>query len=408
MKFERHIASLPEASLSNFPVLGHAQAPYVRAVRTEDSDGVVEYSIQGQVAMERDAINAVMRTPLNLQDNSNWFDVRDGLRDLSYPAKHIRSLARVASLTSHLDSIAVAAKQLADVLDNNQDYRARSANIPVFTYPEAHRYTTDQIIGESNERRLLLMIKSLGVNPELSKKLSRALNSNVLQAGENVRQLQEMTAFTDKELTEMQNLAIIDQIEPRVIAELIERIQSSQFSVFKRTASFDEKHLSGGTSDPDVYILDEDVPVGMKRGENVYVAVERKLRDKDKKRNRERYRVTFRSQSPRFVTVPRITWRSEDGVRRLVLSGNPWQESRGGVVVRPSSIAGAAIAACVLGQNIDYADRLDRVLGNSPFRKHKNKELPPSAAGLWPLVATYRQDALLSNPYFESVEKELQ
>ena len=70
---------------------------------------------------------------------------------------------------------------------------------------------------------------------------------------------------------------------------------------------------------------------------------------------------------------------------------------------RLNTVAGAAIAAAVLGRNIDYAGALDTLLDKSGVDTQR-----VARAGLLPLVLRYRENELLSLPYFKKVEDRLE
>jgi hypothetical protein len=223
----------------------------------------------------------------------------------------------------------------------------------------------------------------------------------------------------------MESSAFFKELDPRTSVELIERYKEDHFSVFPRAASFENGRFVGGGEEPETYILDEDVPIGLERArtdsledlllqKKVIVTVGRRLFDRDKRTNLERHVVTFRTHAPLHTALGRIAWQNapdSEGYgtleRRFIFPKSNFIANRDAVVSRPNTVLGAAIAASVLGKEIDYYYPLHKAKS-----KHRRKvgitQFQHPNASLWPLFARYQERQLLDHPYFKAIEEKLE
>jgi hypothetical protein len=400
-----------EATLVDQRVLSTPSYPAVEIDRTVRDDGTEVFSVQSRMVIEKDAITALLTIPLDIQTD-NWRDVLSGLRDLSYPGRRVRRLAKAASLGSYLDMIRMPSRELADVINMNKDFDTYTVNVPTFNYGQAHRYTLESILPSVDHDSLLLLLQG-------------ATSQRI--AGE----LGAVSAFYDDiERSERNGKAIdyVQKFHSGAFNEVIEQITASQFRKFSRTAQVtrvdDTVHADDGTAD--TYMLARHVPKSILHDTHdvrrqaeidatVHVHVGPVLRDRDKKTGLERHAVTFHTQTMRVSALPRLVWTkqaaSDDSVRRQIIlpTSQRLRYVEGETVVRkqPSSIAGAALALCVLGQDIDYSKQLGRVFGHFDTTKDMRDVLPRAAAGMLPLVMGYQQQDMMhaNAAYFEAMER---
>ncbi|MFY9227987.1 MAG: hypothetical protein WAO28_01515 [Candidatus Microsaccharimonas sp.] len=401
-------ANINESRVTGKHLLTSTDQPRLRIDRDFLEGGVTQYTVDAPIPLERPAINALMRMPFGI-DGERWTDVRDGLQDIAYPSRRVRRMARSSVMATHLSSVRFAAWQLADVLEQNQDYRTQTANVPVFTYGQAQTFSYDMLVN-THPHRLINMMKSVGVDP----KLARAFFGKELQSIFGVAELEALTGIEDSgdDPEHVLSDAMIEATQARYIVELMHRVQEDEFAGFVRRTTVSEDGLHFGNDDPVAFIRRRDVPVGIIPESasddsdelNNAIMLDTKvdigpvLRDTDRATGLERHRVTFSKQADRHVAWPRLVWQKNvEGERRLVFPSSKYETNTPGVV-RTNSLLGAALVASVIGQDIDYQQELRRI---SHVRKG---ELPRSYAGLWPLVSYFRQEQLMKDPYFETIE----
>jgi hypothetical protein len=428
-------------SLVERHVLSSKAQPLLHIGRVVKSDTVTEYSAISDVMIDRGGITSIMTWPLDVID-ADWRDVRSGLKDIAYPSRKIRKLAKAASLGIELGHVRHSARELAWVMDQNKDHHTYSANIPVLTYAEAHKRTTSDIISSNVYNELFDIFRSISaetITPELVERITSMIDPVSLESFDSTELVRQLTEFSKEELQQSRNLAVIDsveQLQPGLFIELIERIKSQTFRQFNRSASIDTGELVGGSYGQETYIYVDDVPHGARfdidRGivsdPRVHVTVGPTLRDKDRQTGLDRHKVEFHTRAPRVVAQPRLVWqsvRSESGdiTRTIIMPTSSREKPRfSDVVVRqPSAIIGAAVIACTLGQDIqltpqalptavEYAHELHRLYGNHGSQRQIRTHVPRSSAGMLPVVLTYQQELLMAqhSGYFEALEDRLQ
>jgi hypothetical protein len=434
---------IPEKSLVERHVLSSKAQPLLRIERVVKSDTVTEYSAISDVMIDRDGITSIMTWPLDVID-ADWRDVRSGLKDIAYPSRKIRKLAKAASLGIELGQVRHCARELAWVMDQNKDHHTYSANVPVLSYAEAHKRTTSDIISGNVYNELFDIFRSISadtITPELVDRITSMVDPVSLESFDSTELVRELTKFSKDELHQAQNLAVIDsveQLQPGLFVELIERIKSQTFRQFNRSVGIHNGELVGGSYGQETYIYVDDVPHGVRfdididRGTisdpRVHVTVGPTLRDKDRRTGLDRHKVEFHTRAPRVVAQPRLVWqsvRSESGdvTRTMMMPTSSREKPRSSdmVVRQPSAIIGAAVIACTLGQDIkltpeapptavEYAYELHRLYGNHGSRRQSHVHVPRSSAGMLPVVLTYQQEALMAqhSGYFEALEDRLQ
>jgi hypothetical protein len=438
---ELSLSYVDEVSLSDQRVLSNEHEPRI-VVRREKQldDGTIFYSAQGQVRLERDAIRDIMIGAMHSQsgrynyetrtyDEYTWRDIQTGLRDISYPSKRVQKIARVAHLADALSEVKDASGELAHILEHNQPYRALTTTIPALTYGEAHEYSVHslELLGTQH---LALMMKGIGVDQKDGQLIDDMLTGQTLQSEEIVRDLIELSGMDGDLIESIQNRAFFAQINPRLAVEIIERFKQDHFSVFPRAASFDGKKFIGGAKEPETYIFDEDVPLGLERArtneiedllrqKEVIVTVGPTSRDRDKKRDLERRAVTFRTHAPLYVALGKIAWKygpdpewDNTLQRHFVFPTSYFETTSDSSVARPSSVVGAATAASVFGQEIDYEkalhDAYTKQRSHGYYTSKRRSNFRHSSGALWPLFAHTYEKVILDNDYFKAIEDRLQ
>ena len=406
MAIERTVFSVPEQQAGGRSLISSEDVPRVRITMTAPEDGVREYSVRGFVPLERAAISGLMQLPIN-DDVYDWQDTRDGLRGIGYPSRRIAALSRSAIHARHLSGIKGSATELANILTNNQDYSIKTANMPVFNYAEAQQYATEVLYAKTTERKLLLMLKSLGLDTTFANHLY-AIISTETQTPTEVKQLESITGMDLADRTSAQIQAILSEVNSRYATELIHRIQYELFVGFPEQAHIEEGKLIGGTNDLTILLRESDIPVALPNdftnvsvdAPKVSIAMSGELRDKDRKTGLSRRRVTFYTEMERQVAVPLLAWRSHKSEREFIFPISTFEPQRL-QIARPSSLLGVALAAAAIGPEVgvEYEGALQRRLKRAPQSLGR--------AGLFPLVATHQQHDILNHPYFEQIENQL-
>jgi hypothetical protein len=408
---ERSILSASEHSITGTSLVAVPESDRVRIDAEEREDGWKRFSVLSRVSMGRSAICSIMATPLHYSGD-NWQDVRDGLHDISYPARRVNRAARNSEKRAHLLAVGPASRELANILTNNQSYRTQTANAPVFTAFESLQYANDEIIRRMDTRKLLLQLKSVGINPVTARQLTEFVYySNQSEAV--VKELQAIAGLSEDDVNSSVNSAVLDRVDARAWAELAHRMQDTMFMGFVREVAFNQK-LEYGGSDPAVFVLRDDVPDNIAHSErDASVEVGRKLRDLDRKTGRERFEIGFLTKEPKIVAHPRLVWERKGNERRFVYPLSTYNaddsERRGdGPVGRPSSILGAGLAAN-LGR-FKYGIPYSATLSNR-FYPRKSFGWPGNiahGAGLLPLVVNHHEATLLGDDYFLAIERAIE
>lgn len=407
------ILSGSEHSITGASLVAVPENDRIRIDTEEMEDGWTRFNVRSRLVMGRSAISSIMATPLHYS-GENWQEIRDGLRDISYPSKRVNHAARNSEKRAHLRAVGPASRELADILTNNQSYRTQTANIPVFTANESLEYANDEILRRMDSRKLLLQLKSIGLNPATARQLSEFIYySN--QSDEVAKELQAIAGLSDEDMNATVNSAVLGRVDARAWAELAYRMQDDMFIGFIREVVFNQK-LEYGGSDPAVFVLREDVPGNISQGDrNASIEVGPKLRDLDRKTGRERYEVGFLTEEPKIVAYPWLAWERKGDERRFVYPVSKYDEEDAkregkGPVGRPSSVLGAALAAN-LGR-FKYGIPYSATLSNRLYpRKHFSFGWPghvPHAAGMLPLVVNHHQATLLKDDYFLAIEEAIE
>lgn len=403
--FERTILSASEAKLTGTSIVSTSESDRVRVDVTEPEEGVMRYSVTSRLELGRSAVTAIMATPV-YYSSSDWIDVRDGLRYISYPSRQVVRASRNSEKRAHLRKIGPASRELADILTGNQAYRTQTANIPIFTVGESLDYTNEEILRRTSAGKLVLLLKSIGVDPAKARQLSEfAYYSG--QSEEVVKELQAITGLDEESMRSAENSAILEQIDRRVWSELVNRLQDSMFMGFMRQATFEEGALRYGGDDAGIFILEKDVPKNISESaKNASVEVGRKMRDPDRTTHRDRYEVTFLTEEAKLLARPRLVWEVRGGKRSLAFpTRNMKDESE--QVSRPSSMLGAALAANYgrFKYGIPYARALsNRLFPRKRWYADNFGTTTRGGAGMLPLVINHHEATLMNDEYFEAVE----
>jgi hypothetical protein len=418
MSREYHIVS-SEKKITGESVISNDDAPLIHLSMTELTGGVKEYSIRAPIPLEREAIAQLIQLPVSGFAPLRLEEARDALRDITYPSRRIRALTRTAEMTQRLHVMQPLARELADVMTKNQDFKEVTVNVPIFKYSEAVQYAAKLLYKVKSEHKLLLALKSVGLDYTTSRKFGEAIFSVERQADDDVRALEAITGLSS---TELKVAAILNEVDPRLVNELVNRLHEETFTGFREQPALDFYEFKGGSDQPTIFIRTSDVPLAYANSET-NVVVGRVLRDKEKvpelgrvinDDNKEevakldRRAVTFRAQADRHVAHPTVSWTTDsDGARSLQLSPSRF-EAFGQHIVRPSSLAGLAFITMRLAKDmgIDYETPLHRVLKSDERTSHLGwAERQVEMSKLWPLVATHRVESLVAHSYFRDIER---
>ncbi len=391
-------------------ILSSDQEPMVKVSQSEGVDGSTRYSVSSDVLLERDGIAAILAHPLG-EYPADWREVGSGLRDLTYPSRRVRRLyrfGRKAALLTPFEEVKPVARELAVVLDRNQDYTSTQKNMPVFTdYKQARDYITERMSILPPGRFTALLKSSIG-DKQIFDEL-QALVQPPVASFDNL-ELQYLVDTSADEMQQMHQRSILAISNPRALSDIEQHVLEDELYATGLPAQFDGEQLIGGSRGQGIYIRREDIPAhlksrdGLKSGFSLSLGPQ--LPDPDKRTGLDRFRVTFREQSARYVATPELTWetkRLEGGkvARRLVLEERDIETNEHtGIIRQRSTLAGAALLAAASTDKMGY----DKVLARATPR-HVNLGL--ARAGFWPLLAHYRENALLDHEYIRAVEAEL-
>lgn len=407
MTIGREVFRISEQKVAGRSFISSDEVPGIRIGFTEPEEGVREYSVTGFVPLERQAIGDLLQSPIGGESYS-WEDVRDGLRAISYPSRKITLMSRSAIHARQLGEVKAVSRELADIMSNNQDYTVKTGNMPVFNYSEAQQYAADILYSQTSERKLLLMLKSVGLDSVQAKRY-QSIISSATQTPEGIKQLELITGMDLSDQTSAQVEALLGDVDTRYVTELIHRLQYDLFIGFPEQSRLIDGKLVGGSHDLTVLLRESDIPVALPvdftnvsvDAPRVGVKIGSVLRDTDRKTGLKRRRVTFYTQADRQVALARVAWQTRGDERTFAFPVSPF-EHHANEIARPSSLLGAALMAQTIGHEagIDYEKALRKRMRYLSTRIGR--------AGLWPLVATHHQEEILSHPYFEAIEKQLQ
>ena len=382
----------------------------VQVVPTVIGENAMRYSVTGRLPLEREAISGIMGAPLGREDAS-WIEVRDGLREISYPHRKVRALAHGAVQRAHLREVGPASRELAQALTDNQDQRTQTATMPIFNFFQSYVYTSDEIRNRTSTSKLMNYLKGIGM--DFSKVQDfRALTSGDTEDDKAAKEIQKLLGLSDEDILAMKNGVLLSEAGGAIETELLYRVKSLLFEGFQMKPSYTPTGIKGGSYDAEVFIRKSDVPENLRDVlGSTKVGIGPVLRDGDKKTGTERARVAFSTQAPRVVVHPQLVWENHNGVRRLVFPSNTYRtqddwehENR---PERPNSILGAALAADYLSgaKGIDYKVEMEK--RQQRAHRHKGRRTQRdivSEAGLLPMILDYRQDELLDDDYFKAIE----
>jgi len=408
MPAERTEMSVDEIRAGGSRVISNDEWPLVRLDITRPLPGIEQYSVRGLVPLQREALASLLQSPLG-ETQASWPDVHRGLRAVVSPSRRVKAMTRSALMLEQYQEVKGSAWELAEVFANSTDYQTVTANVPVFTYAEAQQYIITTLFQQISEKKLPMILKDLDMEDDQKRRLQVAL-PRFLQTPEAVRELEEVTGMFGGEESLLDYGDSFDFMESKLIVELVHRWQAKYFVGFKEEARFVDRQLVGGSNKPTVYIRNQDVPYGVLRDDEQGAAISSDgvilspiLPDADRQTGLDRRRVTFVSDATRHVALPLLTWRKDqDGNRNFEFQGSKLeQKPEYDDLIRPSTLAGVALAASRVGllKGIDYRGALTKL--GSRYASFDD-------TGLWPLVATYRQEDVLGDSYFEQIEKRLQ
>lgn len=368
------------------------------------------YTVTGRLPLERHAITGILGAPFG-QENSDWSEVRDGLRDISYPSKSVRSLAHTALQRDHLREIGPAARELAKALTDNQDQRTQTANMPVFNDFQSYEYVAEELRRRTSSTKLMNYLKGIGMEFRTIKGFKH-LTTGDPKSIEAAQELEAQIGLDEEDVLDMQNSALLAEAGGSIEAELMYRVKGLVFVGFRALTIYGPTNIEGGGHDASFFLRTADIPENLHGVLNsTKVAVQAMLRDADKKTGLNRAKVLFSTQAPRVVVHPQLVWETRDGERRLQFPSTPYRRQteweHTSRPERPNSILGAAMIADYLAgqKNIDYKTELEKRYIMAERRKGRHGLHDVSlTAGLLPIVLDHKQNQLLDDDYFKAIE----
>ena len=401
------IRNLSELELAGSRLISSDDVPRVTMRKHVIDEATDEYQLEGNFLLNRETINTLLRMPMD-EPGENWHDAYDGLRDIANGHRRIRRVGRQAGLADHLHDIRRPVRELADVMKRNVHETVITANVPVFRYGQTHRYIFDSL-KTYDSRKLLNLLKGFDFDPSLAQRMLKYIASSESERDLRGFEQLEVEQGLDRLEQEIVNAAIIGESDDRTLIELVHYLQQKGFIGFRERNAYRDDHLVGGAKEFGAFFLNETVPGGVTLDDSE-VFIGPQLPDNDRKTGLPRYHTEFISNYDAVYARPLLVWRRTAQGRQFVFPSQkfdvPTYDSQGEITSGPpkraNSIAGAAIAAAVLGQDINYAGALDAAL-----KKAAVENSTIARAGLLPLVIRYRQDDLLSMPYFKKVEERI-
>ena len=386
---ERSIPNIPESTFWSEPVLGETAGDPVTIRRVSFEDGSELYSAESNRLLGRNAIDAIIRQPLD-EPEYGWREVRNSLQSFGYDSRKMQRFGQRARKSDHLAMIRGASSQLADTLIRNQSEHVISATVPVLDYNESRQFAANALLN-TNSRRLLLQLKSLGYDVRTASYFSGFIGSYSGAspfAPDAIEQLGPSVASLEKEIV---NGAILSEAS-RAVEELLNRT---------RYDLFDEFPVDGVVIPDEKYIMKSDIPIGVSRDGTTSISVGRShaMPTRD---GRERHHVRFLTRQTPVFARPLLMWRKDArGNRSLRFAAKGFDQvgEDALAVPRASSLIGVAQLANMFGRHIGYKPELFNRL-----RKGGIDYSNLGRAGLFPLVADFGQDQLTGSPYVEEIE----
>ncbi len=400
----RHVSEL---ELAGSRLISSDDVPRVTTKKRVIDDTTQEYQLESNFLLNRETINSLLRIPMD-EPGEDWHEVHDGLRTIANAHRRIHRVGRHAGLADHLHDIRRPVRELADTMKRNVQETVITANVPVFRYGQTHRYIFDSL-KTYDSRKLLHLLKGFDFDPSLAQRMLKYIASSDSNRDLKGFEQLEIEQGLDRLEQEIVNAAIIGESDDRTLIELVHHLQQKGFIGFRERGTYRDDHLIGGAKEFGAFFLNETVPGGVTLDDSE-VFIGPQLPDNDRKTGLPRYHTEFISNYDAVYARPLLVWQKTAEGRRFVFPSQkfdtPKYDSQGEIISgspkRANSIAGAAIAAAVLGQDINYAGALDAALNKSGIESSAI-----ARAGMLPLVIRYKQHELLSMPYFEKVEERI-
>ena len=136
--------SIDEEKITGERVLSTVEFNRVKMQKRRLDASQTEYSVNGVVPLNHEALAQVLSAPLGLY-NPDLQEVQKNLSEMSYPSRSMRLLAKRAGLASYLDEIKSPVSELATVMTSAANEPFTTAALPVFTYGEARNYVFEQL-----------------------------------------------------------------------------------------------------------------------------------------------------------------------------------------------------------------------------------------------------------------------
>ncbi len=408
---EKHPITISEDKLADRFLLANESVEIVQVQPTVIGHDSMRYTVTGHLPLERQAITGIMGAPLGREDAS-WTEVRDGLREISYPHRKVRTLAHGALQKAHLRQVGPASRELAQALTDNQDQRTQTATMPIFNFFQSYVYTSDEIRLRTSTTKLMTYLKGIGMDFSKAQDF-RSLTSGDAEDVKASKEIQKLLGLSDEDVQAIENGVLLSEAGGAIETELLYRVKNLLFEGFRLTPSYTAEGIKGGSHDAQVYIRKSDVPENLRDSLNATkVGIGPVLRDSDKKTGMDRVRVEFSTQAPRVVVHPQLVWENHSGARRLVFPASMYRSQddwhHPDRPERPNSILGAALVADYLAgvKGIDYQAELEKRQRRAHRYKGRRAQADIlSEAGLLPIVLDHQQEKLLDDDYFRTIEE---
>ncbi len=389
--------SHPEESITGLSVIANPNNPRVRIESERLETGSTIYSVTSPIPLGRAAIAQLLCFPLG--EAPDWKHAMRGLRDISYPSRSIAKLHQSPTSRRRLGALRPASKELALILERNQDYEERAVKIPVFSDGQAIEYTEAQL-SKKNPVDVMKLLTRVDESSDTYRRLELLSATSPDET---------MLPIIDEETQyEIQNRAMLDEVSGLARVDAVHGLLDEIFTGLREEPTLDGVRILGGGFDSSVLVRTEDIPEYLRgrNTNNVRVMLGSELRDADRKTGLARRRVTFLSRRDgAFVAQPRISWTKDaDGVtRRFIFPTSQNERSLlHPIIARSSSLLGAALVANRFGSayDIDYNDELERLT-----RQQSKYAAPLARAGLLALVLHAKQERILGDSYFTAMEE---
>jgi hypothetical protein len=407
---DTRISGISEEAFWPQRILTNVDVPTVSIERALDPEtGAVDFSVESQLLLTRDVIESRMRATIG-EEQGDWKAVDKGLRTIGLQQPRVMQLAKGLHTSESFNEIKDASLQLSDTLKRSSNYETKTSIIPTFNYGQSLQETYNRL-ARMDTRKLLDTLVKMGYDQDKAKYFTQYVSMHVAESPFFVDVFEQLFEDMNTFDREIINGSVLREATKDTLLELVTLKQKEWFRAFRHHTQWSEvdAQIVGGSLENTIYLRFEDMPDGVSPSASD-VAVGPEHSDIDKTTGKSRHWVTFYNNREAIFARPLLTWRRAESGRSLLFPSSPFDAPHFAHMKRPatrlSSVSGAAMAAALLSGpeelDIDYGKELD-----GRIKRTKANPRLYARAGLWPLVAHYKQDVLLSHPYFRMIEETL-